>query len=173
MARQNYIPVQRVPVGNPILGPCGRLVVGLTSTVERNPVGNPIYGPCGEKVVGMTNVGPFGGAPPVGPVCPCTPPWQGPICTTSCPACCQSGATVIPTPDIPQSPKGDGGASNLSCIMNAIGKWGLTFTSVLTGKPVQYGPGGQPIGAQNRFSGNTLILIFVFAGIIIFVATRK
>jgi hypothetical protein len=88
-------------------------------------------------------------------------------------------SSVNPNPSVNQSVCGsDGGASNLACTLNAIGKWGTILTGVAQGKAVS-GGGGVQVGAKGSTtlgsvsSSNTLILIVVVAAVLLFIAMRK
>jgi hypothetical protein len=90
-------------------------------------------------------------------------------------------STVSPNASVGQSVAGsDGGAANLSSILNAVGKWGTALTATVQGKPVAASASGVAIGAKGStsltggaLSGNTLILILLIVGALIFVAMRK
>lgn len=75
--------------------------------------------------------------------------------------------------------KGCGGASNLADSLNAIGRWGTVLTATLQGKPVAVNKSGVAVGARgstqltNRMSGNSMLLILVIVGVLIFMAIRK
>ena len=93
-----------------------------------------------------------------------------------------SMSTSNPNPAVCQNVcggKGCGGASNLSDSLNAIGKWGTVLTASLQGKPVVVNKSGVAVGAKgstaltNRMSGNSMLLILVIVGVLIFMATRK
>jgi hypothetical protein len=88
-----------------------------------------------------------------------------------------------PNPAVCQSPccdTGCGGASNLSSTLNAIGKWGTILTATVQGKPVVTNRNGVAVGARgttslsgNNLSGNSMLLILVIVGVLVFMAMRK
>jgi hypothetical protein len=84
-----------------------------------------------------------------------------------------------PNPAICQSISGKcGGASCVGNALNAIGKWGTALTGVLQGKPVATNKSGVAVGAKGStalagsLTPNTIILILLVIGVIIFMATR-
>lgn len=96
--------------------------------------------------------------------------------------CCGGGSlamsTVHPNPAVNQSVGGNcGGASCLSQALNAIGKWGTAITGMATNKPVVVGAKTVAVGASGTtlggMSGNSLLLILLVVGVLIFVAMRK
>lgn len=105
--------------------------------------------------------------------------------TKACSACnCNSlsMSTVHPNPSVNQAVckcGGCGGASSLSSALNAIGKWGTAITGLAQGKPVATSKTGVAVGAKGAttlggaISSNTLILILVVVGALIFLAMRK
>lgn len=105
------------------------------------------------------------------------------ICEECCGSNCVSMSTSNPNPSVSQSPckeKGCGGASNLADALNAIGRWGTALTGTIQGKPVSANASGVAVGAKgttslagNRMSGNSMLLILVIVGVLIFMATRK
>jgi hypothetical protein len=90
-----------------------------------------------------------------------------------------SMSTSNPNPAVCQSVAGkDGGASCVSSSLNAIGKWGTALTGILQGKAVATNKSGVAVGARgatlgNALSTNTILLILVIAGVVIFMVTRK
>lgn len=84
-------------------------------------------------------------------------------------ACCCGLAmnTVDPNPSVNQAVcccNGDGGASNLSSAINAVGRWGTVLLATSQGKPVQSGK--LAVGAKGSTSvagiqGGSLLLIAV------------
>jgi hypothetical protein len=105
-------------------------------------------------------------------------------CGSDC--CCCGGnplsmSTVQPNPSVSQGVRGNcGGASCISNTLNAIGKWGTVLTASLQGKPVATtGTGGVSVGAKGatslpgQFSGNSMIVILLVVGALIFLATRR
>jgi len=91
-----------------------------------------------------------------------------------------SMSTVNVNPSTCQSVCGsDGGAGSLSSALNAVGRWGTALTGVLQGKPVAANKSGVAVGAKgatslsgNRLSGNSMLLILVIVGVLIYMATR-
>jgi hypothetical protein len=102
-----------------------------------------------------------------------------------CCSCTLSNATVNVTPGVCQSGGccGDGGASNVSSALNAVGRWGTILASTLQNKPVVVGNRGGiavgPTGAQSPFSQNSLgghmgmLIIFAIIIIIVLLFLRK
>lgn len=87
-------------------------------------------------------------------------------------------STVNVNPSVNQSVCGNcGGASGLSAALNAIGKWGTVLTATAQGKPVATrsvsvgAAGSQTLGGA--LTGNSLLLILVIVGVLIFMATKK
>ena len=102
--------------------------------------------------------------------------------TKACAACGAnplSMSTVNVNPSANQSVcGGDGGAGSLSSALNAIGKWGTALTGVMQGKAVQTGKSGVAVGAKGAtgfgatMSPNSMLLILIIVGVLIFMATR-
>jgi hypothetical protein len=92
-----------------------------------------------------------------------------------------SMSTNNPNPAISQSVGGCGGcggASSLSAALNAVGKWGTALTGVLQGKPVATNKSGVAVGAKGAsaltsMSPNSMLLILLIVGGLIFLAMRK
>jgi hypothetical protein len=89
-------------------------------------------------------------------------------------------STVNPNPTTCQSIAGkDGGASCVSNVLNAVGKWGTALTGILQGKPVATSKTGVAVGAKgstgfsNTLTPGTMLLILAVIGILIYIATRK
>src|SRR5260221_14336110 len=84
-------------------------------------------------------------------------------------ACCCSIAmnTVDPNPSVSQSVcccNGDGGASNLSSAINAVGRWGTVLLATSQGKPVQAGKiavGARGSTSVRGMQGGSLLLIII------------
>jgi hypothetical protein len=97
-------------------------------------------------------------------------------------SCCLAMNTVNENPSVCQSQCcccGCGGASGASQWLNAAGKWGTIMLATAQGKPVVTGKGGVAVGAKgsqsvggSKISGNSLLIILVVIGVIIFLATR-
>ena len=95
-----------------------------------------------------------------------------------------SMSTVQPDPSVDQTANGtDGGAANLASILNSIGRWGTTITSVVTGKPVQTTTTGVPIGAPGSrgvvgtsagtgIQSSGLIWLLAFGAVILLITRR-
>lgn len=85
-------------------------------------------------------------------------------------------ASVDPNPSNDQGISGDGGASDFSTAVNAVGAWGSEIASVITGHAVQavVTPNGgvRPIGAAGSTvkNTNTSQLLVIGVGILAAVA---
>lgn len=105
-------------------------------------------------------------------------------------ACCCCGSnplalsTSAPNAAVCQAPccgKGDGGAGNISCVLNAVGKWGSVLTAQAQGRPVAVGANSVAIGAKGAtslagfggLSTGTILLLLVVLGAIVFLAVRR
>lgn len=83
-------------------------------------------------------------------------------------------ASVDPNPSNDQGILGDGGASDFSTAVNAVGAWGSELASVITGHAVQVvqtPTGVQPIGAAGSGvvksgSQQTLVLVVLVVGVV-------
>lgn len=95
-------------------------------------------------------------------------------------------ATVDPNPSVDQSVSGgDGGASAVSDIANAVGKWGTVIGSIVsntpivaaqtkTGQIVPVGSRGSTVyGARPMGSNLVLVLVVVVGGVILFSMAKK
>ena len=89
--------------------------------------------------------------------------------------------SVEPNPSVDQTDNGtDGGAGNLMGIINTIGRWGTTITSVASGRPVATTTQGQPIGAPgsgsraaaNQPSMSGILVLLAFGAIILLLIKR-
>ena len=114
------------------------------------------------------------------PCCTCCVCIGGVNYTKSCSACGANPlamSTVNPSAAVGQSvckSRGCGGASALSCALNAIGKWGTVLTATVQGKPVATTKSGVAVGTTGaQLSGNSMLFILIIVGVLIFMATRN
>lgn len=95
-----------------------------------------------------------------------------------CGSCCLAMSTSVPNPSTCQSPccvSGDGGAGNLSGILNSVGRFGTAITGIVAGSQVK----GAAIKARAQtqvataaISSTTMIFIVIVIALLIFWATR-
>lgn len=88
--------------------------------------------------------------------------------------CCLSMATSAPNPGVNQNTCcccGDGGASNLSSVLNTIGRYGTAVTGIVAGSQVK-GAQIKAGVAQSAINSTTMIVIVIALAIIVFFALR-
>ena len=95
-----------------------------------------------------------------------------------CGSCCLSMATSVPNASVSQSACnccGDGGASNLSGILNSVGRFGTAITGIVAGSQVKGAAikaNAQTTVAKAAISSTTMIVIVIVIALAIFLVAR-